>query len=165
MNVINTIGYYGPFILGFATLFFLRSKPTWLFIYIFTYIFNIILNIILKIFYRHPRPNQDPTIFYAREKKGLMQFSNYGMPSGHAQSVIFSTAYIWFSMHNYWITFLYICISCLTIYQRITSNFHDFLQVTIGIVIGIIIAYISSVYVKRLITGIIRAKPDDNFFN
>lgn len=164
MDVVDILGHYGPFILFFVTLIVLRNKSTWLFAYIFGYIFSMILNITLKVLYRHPRPNQNLDIFYAREKKNLTQYGNYGMPSGHAQSVIFSTVYVWISTHNYWITLFYIFISCLTIYQRIAYNYHNILQISIGIIIGMIVAYIFFIYVKHKISGILRVKPDDNFY-
>jgi len=164
MDIIDVLGNYGSIILFFITLIILRNKSTWLFAYIFGYVFSIILNITLKVFYRHPRPNQNIDIFYAREKKNLTQYTNYGMPSGHAQGVIFSTAYIWFSTHNYWVALFYILISCLTIYQRIAYNYHDIIQVAVGIIVGLVVAYIFFIYVKRAIPGVLRLKPDDNFY-
>ena len=162
MDILDNIGLYGPHILGVSSLFILRNKPTWLIAYIAGYIVNILLNIILKLLFKHPRPDENLPVFYAKQNKGLIQYDRYGMPSGHAQSTLFSTVYIWFSTKNYWITLAYFFVSCLSIYHRLKFNSHDILQITVGAIIGIIIACITAIYVKRLIPGILRAKPDDN---
>ena len=162
MDILDNTGLYGPHILGVSSLFILRNKPTWLIAYIAGYIVNILLNIILKLLFKHPRPDENLPVFYAKQNKGLIQYDRYGMPSGHAQSTLFSTVYIWFSTKNYWITLAYFFVSCLSIYHRLKYNSHDILQITVGAIIGIIIACITAIYVKRLIPGILRAKPDDN---
>ena len=162
MDILDNIGLYGPHILGVSSLFILRNKPTWLIAYIAGYIVNILLNIILKLLFKHPRPDENLPVFYAKQNKGLIQYDRYGMPSGHAQTTLFSTVYIWFSTKNYWITLAYLFVTCLSIYHRLKYNSHDIVQITVGAIIGIIIACITAIYVKHLIPGILRAKPDDN---
>ena len=162
MKIIDEIGYYGPLLLGITTLILLRSRPTWLVSYIFGYTLNILSILILKLFFRHPRPNQDLSQFYAKENKGFVQYSAYGMPSGHAQSIIFSTVYIFFATKNLWLTLFYIIISCITVYHRLKYNSHNVLQICVGLLLGSFMSWITYFYVKRTIPGILRGKPDDN---
>lgn len=162
MNILEKIGFYGPGILGLISIFILRHRPTWLFSYVIGYSANIFMIIILKLFFKHPRPDENLSLFYAKEKKGYIQYNSYGMPSGHAQSTIFSMIFIWLATKKIWLTFLYFVISCLTIYQRLKYNKHTLLQIIIGGIVGLFIAYITYIYVKRLIPGILKEKPDDN---
>lgn len=162
MKIFDEIGFYGPGILGLTSIFILRDKPSWLFTYILGYSANIIIILILKLLIRHPRPNQDIYKFYAIENKGITQFDAYGMPSGHAQSTLFSTVYIWFATKNFLITFLYGFVSILSVRQRIKYKFHDLLQIIVGGILGILVACITHVYVRRLIPGKLREKQDDN---
>ena len=162
MNIFDEIGFYGPYILGFSSLLILRNRPTWLFAYILGYGTNIIIILTLKLLIRQPRPNQDLNKFYALENKGITQFNAYGMPSGHAQSTVFSTFYIWLATKNFFITFLYAVVSLLSIHQRIKYKFHCLLQIIVGGILGLVVAYITCIYVRRLIPGKLREKPDDN---
>jgi len=162
MNILDKIGFYGPGIVGLITIFVLRDRPKWLFSYAIGYGSNIFVIILLKLLFRHPRPDENLPIFYANEKKGHIQYSCYGMPSGHTQSTVFSTLFIWFATKNLWLTFLYFVITCLTIYQRLKYNKHNILQIVVGGVLGLCTAYIINNYVKRLIPGILKEKSDDN---
>lgn len=162
MNIFDQVGFYGPVILGILTAFILRDRPRWLYSYAIGYGANIVSIIILKLFFKHPRPDEDLSLFYAKERKGIIQFHAYGMPSGHAQSTVFSTFFIWLATKNKWITFAYFVVSCLTVYQRLKYNKHTFLQVSVGTTIGLCVAYITYVYAKKLIPGILKEKPDDD---
>jgi len=162
INILDQIGLCGPWILGLLTVFVLRHRPRWLFSYVIGYSANIFMIIILKLFFKHPRPDEDLSLFYAKEKKGYIQYSSYGMPSGHTQSTVFSALFIWLATKNQWLTFAYFIVTCLTIYQRLKYNRHDILQIVVGGMIGLCIAYITYIYVKKLIPGILKEKPDDD---
>jgi len=162
MYILDQIGYYGPILLGLNTLFLLWNKKTWLIAYIIGFFINIIINIILKILIKDPRPKEDLAIFYATLNKANHPYNKFDMPSGHSQETIYSAVYIWFATKNIWITFAYLIVSCLTIYQRFKSEQHNILQLIIGALIGGIVAYFFAIYVKRLIPGIIKSKIDDN---
>jgi membrane-associated phospholipid phosphatase len=162
MNIFDRVGFYGPAILGIMTLFILRNRPKWLFSYIIGYSANIFSIIVLKLFFKQPRPDEDLSVFYAKEKRGFIQFDAYGMPSGHAQSTVFSTFYIWLATKNIWLTFAYFVVSCLTMYQRLKYNKHTIIQLCVGAAIGLCVAYITYIYARRLIPGILKEKPDDD---
>jgi membrane-associated phospholipid phosphatase len=162
MHIFDEIGLYGPGILGISSLYVLREKPKYLFTYILAFSINIIVITILKLLFRHPRPNQDPAKFYAKERNSIIQFNAYGMPSGHAQSTVFSTVYIWLATKNYFITFLYASVSVLSMLQRVKYNFHTIVQIFVGLTLGIVIGYAAYIYAKKLIPGKLFEKPDDD---
>jgi membrane-associated phospholipid phosphatase len=84
------------------------------------------------------------------------------MPSGHAQSVFFSTVFIYLALKDIKITVLYLIISLLTMYQRVLFNSHTVLQVLAGALVGILFAGFIYFMARQKITGKLRAKKDDN---
>ena len=64
------------------------------------------------------------------------------MPSGHAQSVSFSTIFIYLSLHNIYLTSIFIIISFIAIFQRVYLNFHTLEQVIVGILVGSFLSYL-----------------------
>ena len=65
----------------------------------------------------------------------------YGMPSGHAQSTLFSAIYISFSLKNIYISSIFFIISFIAVFQRVYFGFHSIEQVIIGGIIGSFLAY------------------------
>ena len=62
-NIIDNIGFLGPFILLISSIYLLKNKSTLLTYYIIGYILNIGLNIILKYLLKQPRPSEDLKLF------------------------------------------------------------------------------------------------------
>jgi membrane-associated phospholipid phosphatase len=91
-----------------------------------------------------------------------MPYDIYGMPSGHAQEVFFSTIYNYLVLRDIKISIGFIIISFITIIQRVLYNHHTLLQVIIGSILGIIIGNIGYYFAKNNITGNLKEKPDDN---
>jgi membrane-associated phospholipid phosphatase len=90
-----------------------------------------------------------------------MPYDIFGMPSGHSQSVIFSTIFIYFSLRNLKILLLYVFISIITLFQRVTDDHHTVSQVIVGSSIGFILGYIGYTMAKINIEGKKTAKKDD----
>ena len=65
----------------------------------------------------------------------------YGMPSGHAQSVAFSLAYLYFVQEKLYITLFHSCILGLTIFQRWNYRKHTLVQLAVGVLVGIIFGF------------------------
>ena len=103
--IINLIGKYGPFILIVITLYLLRNRNNLFFYYIIGIFMNILLNLVLKGVILEPRPLQDHKLFNLAIKNGkrfifkngIIPHDICGMPSGHAQSALFSTTFIYLS--------------------------------------------------------------------
>jgi len=166
---IKVIGNNGPFILFFTSLYLLWNKNNLFYYYIYGIFLNTILNLILKGIIKEPRPSEDPKLFNIALKQSIrFKFINgypydiFGMPSGHTQSTIFSTLFIYLALKDLKITFIYFFISLLTMYQRVLSNSHTFLQVTAGAIVGILFSGFIYFMARQKIIGKLRRKKDDD---
>ena len=142
------IGSFGPIILYILTCYFLWEKKTLYFYYNIGFLINSILNIVLKGIFQQPRPSVDTKQFNLAITNGKrfifkdgVPFDLFGMPSGHAESVLFSTVFMYFSMKNIRVLYIYVLISLITICQRVVYNFHTTFQVLVGGIIGSLIGY------------------------
>ena len=168
LKLISTIGQNGPIILFALSVFLLRNKCNLLFYYIIFYVIGLILNIILKGIIQQPRPSIDKKTFDLMIKnkeryisKYGVPYDIYGMPSGHSQSVLFSTIFIYFAFHNIKLTIIYLLISIITVSQRVIENHHTVLQVIVGSMFGLIIGYVSYEMAKIKMAGKLTNKKDD----
>jgi membrane-associated phospholipid phosphatase len=169
MNIIYEIGTYGPGILFCYSLYLLWEKDNLLAYYSIGTFIDAILNLILKGLLQQPRPSEDPKQFALALKHGKRFIFNngiphdiFGMPSGHAQSCFFSTAFVFLSIKKYNSLCIYILITLITIYQRVKYNYHTAWQVIIGSSIGILVAYCMHYLLQQKLKGVIREKPDDD---
>lgn len=163
IQIIDTIGVSGPIVLGISSLILLYNKSNLFSVYIIGFIINSLLNILLKGIIKQPRPSEDIHMFNIKLMSGKrIGYDKFGMPSGHAQSVFYSTLFILFALKNNIITFFYFIISFLTIYQRIKYFNHDIYQVIIGSIIGSILGFSFYTYTKELLKGNMKMKMDDN---
>jgi membrane-associated phospholipid phosphatase len=167
-NLILIIGQYGPFILLFISFYLLKNLNNYLFYFTFGYFLNILLNIVLKGLFKQPRPMDDERLFNIAIKNGKrflmhngMPFDMFGMPSGHAQSVMYSTCFIFLVLKNMYITIFYLFISSITIFQRVFEKFHTIFQVIVGSIVGCLFAYLIYYLGNNKLMGNIKLKKDD----
>jgi membrane-associated phospholipid phosphatase len=169
MNIVYEIGAYGPVILLFISWYLLWDNNNLFFYYTVGVFVNSILNLILKSIIQDPRPIFDKKNiklasthtkdqFYATG----IPFDIFGMPSGHAQSSLFSTIFIYLSLNHKNIMYLYLFISLISCYQRVSFNYHSILQIIVGAIIGAWFGYFVYQLAREKIKGKIREKPDDN---
>jgi len=162
-KIIDTIGFFGPQLLFLSSIYFLYYKFTSLIIYVVGFTSNTLLNIILKSLIQEPRPLEDKRLFNLEILNGnRMEFDRYGMPSGHSQSVFYSTIFIFLTLKNQWISFVYLIITILTSYQRIEYKNHTLGQVFIGAILGIFMSLLFYYYATKIIKGNLEEKKDDN---
>lgn len=167
-NIINNVGKFGPVLLFMPSVFLLWNKKILLNYYVLGYFSNIVFNMILKGIFKEPRPFENPKLFQLALKKrmedgnmSLIDMNIFGMPSGHAQMVFYSTMYIHFALKNFYITTCYFIISFITMYQRVNTNMHTILQVIAGAIVGIFFSYGVFYFSQKNISGNIRSKKDD----
>lgn len=163
------IGIYAPLMLFLSSLYLLWNKHN-LFYYYLTGIFlSEILNLVLKGIIKEPRPLEDPKLFnIALKHSTRFKFVNgyphdiFGMPSGHAQSVFFSTFFIYLALKDIKITIFYFIVALLTMYQRVLFKQHTVLQVFAGAIVGILFSGFIYMMARQKIVGILKAKKDDD---
>ena len=167
-TLLKQIGGYGPFILMIISIFLLRNKWNLLFYYILFFGVSILINLVVKGIIQQPRPSIDPKTFNLMMKnkeryiyKHGIPYDIFGMPSGHSQSVIFSTIFVYFSLRDFKILLLYVLVSTITLFQRVTCDHHTVSQVIVGSSIGFILGYIGYTMAKINIEGKKTAKKDD----
>jgi hypothetical protein len=168
-NYLSEIGKYGPIILLITTCYFLWNKNNMLFYYVIGFFINTMLNIILKGIIQQPRPLEEKTQFNAAIKNGKqfifkdsgIPFDIFGMPSGHLQSCLYSTGFIFLTLKRRNLLFFYLFISLVTMYQRIHDNMHTIIQTIVGAFIGILVSYGKYYFVNQKTKGLIREKKDD----
>ena len=163
MSTVDYIGYLGPFLLLAATTLLLKNNGTLLSVYAVGYVLNLITNIILKVLIKQPRPSEDLSVFNASVAHGKrISFDRYGMPSGHATSVFYSTAFIFLALKNPVLSIIYLIISINTGYQRIKYKNHTVTQVICGAILGTLAAYIAYLFATKKLAGLLKYKKDDN---
>ena len=167
-EIFYKFGAFGPVILFIFSCYLLRNKETLLYYYNIGFFINSILNIVLKGILQQPTPSEDIKQFNLALNSGKrfifkdgVPFDIFGMPSGHAQSSLFSTVYLYFALKNLNILYIYLFLSLVTVSQRVVYKFHTLLQVMIGSMIGALLGYYIYYLSQQRLKGIIREKKDD----
>jgi len=169
VTILDYVGVNGPLILFISSVYLLFNKRNLLFYYVVGFFINIILNIALKGIIKHPRPLDNEKLFnlaITHNNKDIFRnglpFDIFGMPSGHAQNVLFSTVYIYLALKKINVLLFYLVFAFITMFQRIYNNYHSINQIIVGDIIGALFAIFIFYLSQRKLKGIIREKPDDN---
>ena len=159
---------YGPFYLIILSWILLWEKHTLFFYYTVGLFLDTILNLFLKGIFKQPRPYEDPKNFnlaITHGKRFLYKngtpYDIFGMPSGHSQSVAFTTIFMYFALRKSKLLYVYLTVSILTMIQRIYSNNHYLFQVVVGAGIGGLFGYLMYFLSGQQIIGKITEKLDD----
>lgn len=166
LSVLSHIGNNGPFILFIFSIILLKNIPNALYYYVVGFILNFVLNIFLKATIQQPRPKYDDDLFkltlnHLKKHNSIVPFDMYGMPSGHSQSVIYSTIFIYLVLKDTKITLFYLFISLITIGQRVGGLHHTIFQVIVGSLIGIGFGYFIFYMYEQKMVGKLTLKKDD----
>lgn len=167
-SFLKIIENYGPIIVIWISIFYLITKPTYLLFYIIGTVINEILNLILKYIIKESRPSvsdkQNKIFILSHKNEYFNPIHKYGMPSGHAQSLGFSLGFMFMFIKKSYLIWIYIIITCITLFQRYTSKKHSVIQLIIGYSIGIIIGLLFEKMGNHFNKGFISNKKDDNAF-
>jgi membrane-associated phospholipid phosphatase len=173
MNILSVIfskfGSFGPILQYLTANYLLWNKKTSFYYYQVGFFTCMILNLVLKGIFKQPRPSEDPTEFYLAIKNGhRFIFKNgiphdiFGMPSGHSQTAMFTTAFMFFCLKDVKIALGFLFVSLMIMCERVIDNHHTVFQVVVGASVGILYAYLFYYFAQQKLKGIIRMKPDDN---
>lgn len=153
-NFFYGIGYFGEYITFTITIYLLFSQTFNMVFYIFMFILDRLLNNRLKDIFKQERPD-GPKKFLDDD-----QFSKkkYGMPSGHTELSFFSLMYAYLNIKRITTPIIIMIITCaIIIYERLIYRNHTLMQLLVGALIGIVLAYISyGIYIRA--SGALRIK-------
>lgn len=149
MNILSSsfdlIGLYAPIILFLSSIYLLYPTLPYLYAFIFCSVLNSFINNGLKQWIREPRP-KNPISYY--DDIHIVGSQIYGMPSGHAQSVYFSTVFVFLVTKSIPVLLIFVFVSFLSIYQRWKYRRHSENQLLAGSLVGAFIAY-TSFYITK----------------
>ena len=103
------------------------------------------------------RPLETPFIF-----KNGVPHDIFGMPSGHSNASLFTTAFIFLCLNVVKIKLGFLIYSLFIMSQRVIDNHHTFFQVIVGASVGLLYAYLFYYFSEEKLKGKIEEKPDDN---
>ena len=160
---------FGPFFIIILSWILLWDKNTLFFYYTVGLFLDTILNLFLKGLFKQPRPYEDPQKFnlaITHGKRFLFKngipYDLFGMPSGHSQSVLYSTIFMYFALKKKSdLLYIYYIVAALTMIQRVYSSNHYLYQVIAGASIGALVGYIMFFLSGQQLIGIITEKLDD----
>ena len=169
LSLFNEFGGYGPLILYFLSWYLLWDSHNLFFYYTLGFFLDNILNLVLKGILQQPRPSEDLKKFQLALTHGKrfifkngMPHDIFGMPSGHSESSLYSTMFVYLALRDTKLLYIYLTISLITMTQRVVFNYHTILQVIAGASVGIGFGYIMYNLAREKIKGKIEEKSDDN---
>jgi len=148
-TLFDKIGYIGPVILFVFNILQLFHRKPYLYAYLLCFVANSGLNKILKNAIAEPRPSGRVHLAFMESVHGS---EKYGMPSGHAQSIFFSIAFVFLTTDNIWFI-LSLFFGALTLYQRYKYRRHNvtqlFVGTFIGFALGCVVYYTTKYYLEH----------------
>ncbi len=145
---IELIGFLGPLLVACIAIYGLWSSYKYLLMYVCFFLVNMIVNKWIKMWVRHPRPMGGKSIL----GEVYTGADEYGMPSAHAQSVFYSTIFLYLAKGDIAWLLSGLGIGLLTIYQRWSYRRHTIAQLFVGALCGCVVAYIGNLAAIRWIT-------------
>lgn len=130
--LLDYIGFFGPLLLFCISVWKLSIHVSYLYGYLGLFLASTIINKVLKVLFKEPRPEGSMTIV-GEPYHGA---DEYGMPSGHAQSVSFSMTYLYLVTKNALWLAVELCVVCLTLIQRWKYKNHSVSQLMVGTIVG-----------------------------
>jgi len=167
-SILYEFGGIAPGILIILSWILLWDKPTLFFYYTIGVFIDTLLNLILKGIFKQPRPLDNLREFNLALNHGQrfmfkdrVLFDIFGMPSGHAESLMFSTAFIYLSLKKTNILYLYCLISLIAMAERVIFKFHTPLQIIVGAIVGTLFGMFMYYLSGQKVKGRITPRQDD----
>jgi membrane-associated phospholipid phosphatase len=150
MNIVETIGYQGPYISLLITSVALLDQKKYLGSFILFYFVDYYIIGLLKQIIKEPRPKGylDKEYDDGGNYDGI---ASYGMPSGHSAIVWYSTVFLWIVKQSPYLLIIELVICFNTMYQRWSYKKHSVVQIAVGMLVGGSIAWIAVLVTKRVL--------------
>ena len=134
------IGYFSEIIILLVVIYVLRHNHLDEVFFIVFFFLSGLMNTFLKEWIKEDRPKNVVKYLYSENISYTKKI--YGMPSGHSQNVFFSLFYLFLSTHQqiYWLE-LGVVLTALMFYERWAFHNHTLLQLSMGAVVGVFLAY------------------------
>lgn len=136
-NILDLVGFFGPVILMATSVIKLSNQKSYLVGYLVFYFINDAINQICKVIVKEERPKNTKSII----GEPYVGADKYGMPSRHAESMLFSTTYLFLVKGSVPILLVESFICALTLYQRLKYRQHTAEQLIVGSLMGMVIAF------------------------
>ena len=149
---IELIGFLGPLLVACIAIYGLWGSNKYLLTYVGFFLVNMIVNKWIKLWVRQPRPTGGKSILGEVYGEVYGGADEYGMPSAHAQSVLYSVVYLYLAKDSIVSLITGLGVATLTIYQRWSYRRHTLAQLFVGTLCGGIVAYIANFAAIRWIT-------------
>ena len=172
LQIFDNVGKYGPGLIFIISIYLLYKNPILATTYTIGYILNILFNFLLKGIFRLPRPNENMKKIEAERRLNKhIDFNRFGMPSGHAQTMIYSLVFVSAALlstknkvkgintSQNWIA-LMVVLSIITLAQRVHFNMHSLAQIFVGSIIGALVGYGFFYYSQIRIRGSLAKKEE-----
>ena len=155
MDILNVVGYNGPYAMLLYGIHLLLEKRKMLFYFIVGILLNSVLNLVLKGLFKQPRPEYDTDKIKESINSNLLRYALgydiYGMPSGHAQNALYITTFLYLVTRNLTVGTCLLLFSLVIILQRVVFNKHTIFQTFIGSVVGSFFAYVVYIVARSTI--------------
>ena len=158
---LSTIGYQGPNILLsviIGNLFWHNiTQPSIYFAVVGWQIVNHLFNVVIKNTLKAPRPDSQPEEFDKLKetitlKNYMIIHRNFGMPSGHAQSVWSELIFIALYFKSPILTTVAAIQTGITLWQRYKAHRHSLKQLAVGSLLGIGIGWGFYTYITTIMS-------------
>ena len=174
LQIFDNVGKYGPGLIFIISIYLLYKNPILTTTYTIGYVLNILFNFLLKGIFQLPRPNENMKKFEAELRLNKhITLNRFGMPSGHAQTMIYSLVFVSFALLNTknkvkgintnqnWVALMGL-LSIITLAQRVHFLWHSFAQIFVGSIIGALVGYGFFYYAQIRIRGSLNKKEEQN---
>lgn len=132
-----------PLLLGVIMVVHLIRQPKYAIAYVILSTINIVFNRVLKRIYNQPRPT------VSTDDKTYDDY--YGMPSGHAQHILFTLVFLVFVRPSWIVFWLCLTVGVFGVVERYANRRHSIEQLFVGGIIGGIFAVVSVIAFRKLL--------------
>lgn len=140
-EIIEYIIVNSPYLISLCTIYLLRNNTPYVWAFVIGSWINMYMNKLLKSWIRLPRPDLQRTETNETAYPFYIGAEKYGMPSGYAQILFFAITFLFLVKRYITITYLFLFLACIVLYQRWIYKHNTFEQLAAGIITGSVFAY------------------------